>query len=227
MKCLIMFIQNSNRMIEYPHRYRTNFDLKWGQSPSMMKRYRRAAIVPFIVDNNELYYIFTTDSRTGELSDFGGKRNEKEKNWFDTAIREFNEESYNSFKLKKSKIKSSNVAFDGYCVYAFVKLDIDLKTLQQKRQEIIKHYNKFKTTTMYYYLETSDITVLSQNNVLKCLERGKYFDQSMWMYIRHFFSNGRHWPCSEKILSNCKITHECVGDGSSKLTLLEFDEDEW
>lgn len=214
-------------MIEYPHRYRTNFNLKWGRSSSSMKKYKRAAIVPFFVDNDELYYIFAIDSRTGELSDFGGKRSERERNWFDTALREFNEESYYSFNLKKSKIKSSNVVFDGYCVYTFVKLDIDMTSFERKRRNIVKYYNTFISTYMFNQLETSDIVAIKQQDIEKLLKHGTYKDKNIWMYIRHFFSNGQHWPKHKDILNNYKFTHECEGDGSSKYNMLEFSDNEW
>lgn len=58
---------------------------------------RRSAVVPFVVNNGEIHFLFGIDQQSGEITDFGGgiKKNEI---ILESAIREFKEETKEIFE---------------------------------------------------------------------------------------------------------------------------------
>lgn len=60
-------------------------------------RTRRAGIIPYTYHKGKIYYMFGTDAKYGDLTDFGGQR-DKYESAFATAMREFGEETNHLFR---------------------------------------------------------------------------------------------------------------------------------
>jgi hypothetical protein len=59
-----------------------------------MAKLTRAGIIPYIKRNGIVLFIFGLDEAIANISDFGGTRENRDKDIYETAIREFSEESF-------------------------------------------------------------------------------------------------------------------------------------
>src|SRR5690606_11776745 len=58
----------------------------------------RASIIPYVKYKDMFFFCLTLESHISDVSDFGGAYDKtSDKNLLQTAVREFNEESYNIF----------------------------------------------------------------------------------------------------------------------------------
>jgi len=68
------------------------------RSPKWIYRKRRAGVIPIIWLGNEWLYGFGVDVKSGDLSDFGGGMEKRDRSMITTALREFSEESLGVFE---------------------------------------------------------------------------------------------------------------------------------
>jgi len=70
---------------------------------------RRAGIIPYVKKNNTVIFILGLDEAIASISDFGGTREAKDKDPIETALREFQEESFGVLGgLNRKNIENSN-----------------------------------------------------------------------------------------------------------------------
>lgn len=68
---------------------------------------RRAGIIPWKKLNNNTWFLFGLDSSSGDITDFGGTFEYKDKSLLNTAYREYSEESYNSAGINPDDVGKS------------------------------------------------------------------------------------------------------------------------
>jgi len=90
-------------------------------------RPHRAGVIIYTYYNGSIYFGLGLDSRTHDLTDFGGQINYHiDKNVVNGSIREFEEETLNIFeKITFEDIRSCPVIYDKYNLIIFVHLNID------------------------------------------------------------------------------------------------------
>ncbi len=101
------------------------------------KRFQRAGIIPYIIENGIKYYCMGIDTKFKNLTDFGGGCGKSEY-FLQAAIRELNEESLGIFNISDfDEVKrSSSCTYDDTVIVVFYELkDID-------KNKIILEFNK-------------------------------------------------------------------------------------
>lgn len=120
---------------------------------------RRAGVVPFVVINESIYYLLGRDSRSSQLTDFGGsieEKDERSRNPFITAAgRELREESLNFYGIN---LRGSVAVFNGESGIIFKDLEQEVQkflsndiggTVTERRHRYLEsvekeyHRNKF------------------------------------------------------------------------------------
>lgn len=103
-------------------------------------RPQRAGIIIYTVVNGAIYFGLGLDSRSHDLTDFGGGINYRtDENVISGAIREFNEETLDIFEnITIENIKSCPVIYDNKNLIVFVHLNIDPELVSSSFQEKYK-----------------------------------------------------------------------------------------
>jgi hypothetical protein len=124
------------------------------------KKLRRGGIIPFYYDHsrNEYRYIFGIDRKHYELTDFGGRREKKDKNIIYTAKREFKEETSGVFGEISLKGTELVIEYNNMMVIFY-----DLK--YDPHDIINKFRNEFSNR------ETSDFLILNQRQIYDKIAR--------------------------------------------------------
>lgn len=213
-------------MLCYPPHYRTNFDLSWGQPPRSAK-YSRAGAFLYFIENKKVYFVFGVDSRTHQLSDFGGRKNHSDHHWSTTVSRELFEESAMVYDVDTSLISASNVVFDSFCLYAFYQIPGYTRRRFATDRELFKE--NMKSITNPNFRESEDLECLEYSEVIEKLQ-ASIEDESkeLWGYISHYFSSGKNWPTELSLLGGEKLRGTQLGTAVPKpLGLVYTDDDGW
>lgn len=192
-----MMANSSSLMkLQYPHHYKTKFDLFWNKTP---RKFSRAGVFPYFIENEKVYFVLSVDALTDELSDFGGKVARFENDWKITASRELKEESCNVFGISSKKLDSSIFTHDGFNVYGFLELE---GFSNEKFHSVSSHFENVlnelkKSKARSQLLETSRLCVVEHSEMVGALQQST---SKVWQYIKHFFSNGDNWPNEENFI---------------------------
>ena len=154
-------------------------------------QYVRAGIIPYTIDNNgKLYFLLGIDEATGELTDFGGGVKQDE-NVFQTAHREFIEESCNVFDnvVTVQDIKNSPVIINGKRNSALFFVRVNNSWLEKANVVFIN--NRKKVPLLKKYFEMSDIMWLSENNFVQIVFDSKC--KYMWSRIQNIIRRNTTW----------------------------------
>lgn len=101
---------------------------------------RRAGIILITRYKQSLWFGMGVDRRSGDLSDFGGMKNRKDTDIFETAIREFHEESLEVFGiLKKDDLWNCFSVYDKESLIIFVPLKTSPKKSISDFKDRVKH----------------------------------------------------------------------------------------
>lgn len=119
----------------------------------------RAGIIIYTTVKKVLYFGLGLDSRTHDLTDFGGRIIYKIENVIEGAIREFKEETLGIFEdITYENIKDCPVIYDDKNLIIFVHIDINPNLICLTFN---KKYNEIKSKDSYKHLEICAITWLS------------------------------------------------------------------
>ena len=213
----------------YPRYYITNFNLRYGFNDRV--NYKRAGVLPYFVEDNELYFILSIDTHTKQYSDFGGKKNRDDTHWCITAKRELFEESCSILDLHVDDLKRSINVTDEFNVYCFP----NLEKMNLNKFELTKNYYLKLRKRMIlenissHFFETEDLYIMKYNEFKTELEK----DNSkckIWPYIKDFFSSGKNLPTKDELILNKTIKKNFIGEGLKKIDIIEYEEDtdeEW
>lgn len=169
-----------------------NKNLRLKKKKKMLKT-KHAGIIPFTVDENgELVFLLGIDSRSKDLADFGGKR-ETNENAFQTAFREFKEETLDIFNSKVyNNMESLYETISDKSENTIIFLPIDRKWL---KRAIIRFSEKKKLIEKNKIVEMSCIKWIYLNNFVKKLsckpnKQFKAFRKDpLWESLRLFLIN--------------------------------------
>lgn len=108
-------------------------DINW---LTIKTKHIRGGIIPYvIIDHGDIqkiktrFYAFGTENGIGSLIDFGGGRDHDDRSIIDTALREYEEETYNAFgKLNYEKIEEGIVIENEDMIDILIEVDCDPNT---------------------------------------------------------------------------------------------------
>lgn len=145
------------------------------------KKQLRAGIIPYTIFNGKVYFGFGIDTRTSELTDFGGGVQKQDKTPINTAIREFREESLGIFDpLWLDDLNGQ------YLIYSKKMLIIFLYCGM-----IDTHITRFKfnfklSNLLHKQSEVKGIIWLDSNELLECIKYDKY---RIYSRVKNFLKN--------------------------------------
>lgn len=124
----------------------------------------RAGIIPYIrLDNGNVWYCLGIDDKSGDLSDFGGGVEKRDKgNYQLTAIREFDEETLGVFgTLSIRDIYNSYVIFYAHTAIIFLRINLDIESFKYYQEEF-----KLRRDGLHKQTEMRDIAWISNDHIL-------------------------------------------------------------
>lgn len=129
----------------------------------------RNGIIPYTIYKGERYFLFGFDSRTFELTDFGGGYKSTDGTRIKAAIREFQEETLSIFEeIAEEDLGNCIAIADSDNLIIFVPLEIDPKETCFLFEQEVK---KFHSNTRGKLPEVSGVTWLRENELLNCITR--------------------------------------------------------
>lgn len=144
----------------------------------------RAGVIPYVVINNSIYFLLGIDTKSKELTDFGGGV-KKSENSLDGAIREFKEETSDIFNTYIYDIKnfenSKAITDNAKMTIVFLKLNSEWLNKAQK-----KFYYKKKYSHLNF--EIDSVTWIHENRFRLILMYNNY-QNIMWTKIQKFLKD--------------------------------------
>lgn len=144
---------------------------------------RRAGIIPYVKTNNTVMFIFGLGEAIASISDFGGTREDFDEDIYETALREFHEESFNVIgplnrkNLDHAPFIVAETGFHGEeGVLFFVKYRDNFPFLTKMRE--------FKERAMPGD-ETKALIILSREQLLLGLKQPEERIQSSKIFLLH------------------------------------------
>lgn len=110
-------------------------------------RVKRAGIIPMIKRGGHTFYGLGLDQSSGDITEFAGGREGKDKDMLETALREFKEETFGIFNIDRKMVEEQNndVLFDSYsCIFLVQIDDKNFMSLVDKFNLKIKEMKKNK-----------------------------------------------------------------------------------
>ena len=158
----------------------------------------RAAVIPYIVMNDSIYFLLGIDDSSGDITDFGGGVKQYEYA-LSAAIREFKEESDEIFGTLYNDINrfSTNIALlDRRMSVIFV--PIDIKWYNTARQ-IFKEKNMNSINN-----EVSDIIWVNEDQFRQMAFSR---DSKLWIKLQRFYQEGFK---TDKLSRALRITYSRI-----------------
>jgi hypothetical protein len=138
--------------------------------------FKRIGIIPYFLNNEDLFLFLMLDSKFGELTDCGGLP-KNEEHWIDTAIRETEEESRNFFSFSKEFILDHGTVFfreDHSIAIIFMNISCKISTIEAAEAMCYKYRKSYlrgitckdkrhrlENSDMFFY-SLAEITVLAK-----------------------------------------------------------------
>ena len=163
----------------------------------------RAGVIPYSIINNSLYFLLGVDTKTGELTDFGGgvKYNESS---IDGAMREFEEETYRClarkhYDVRSDELQQSKILSDKEkMTIIFMKIDPEWFNKASDNFFHNKQYSNLR------YHEISKIIWVHENKFRKLING--YNDKNiMWSKIQNFLCKNNNDAFYENLKNPIKI----------------------
>jgi len=121
---------------------------------------RRAGIIPMIKRGNYTFYGLGLDYGSGDINEFAGGRESRDNDMLETALREFNEETFDIFDVTREDIITQNndVLFDYYSCIFFVEIENKnmlglVDKFNNKVEELIRKGEKVENGYLFWVTE--------------------------------------------------------------------------
>jgi len=140
----------------------------------------RSGVIVYTVYKNKTYFILGIDTKSGDITDFGGGVSFKKENVLDGGLRELAEESLGIFgKISADEIKNYLAVYDENNLIIFLRLNIDLVAKYHEFRERIKSVNN---------PEVKDLKFLDKQSFITLCNGGKISNTIMYDRIRNLLS---------------------------------------
>ena len=148
---------------------------------------RRAGVIPYTYYNDTIYFLFGKDSQFGELTDFGGHREQCE-NSFSTAVREFKEETNSLFAVENLDYKNTIGIIDNGEKMAIIFIRVTENWIDDA-QEMFESRKKLAPDEKHK--EIQSLVWLSINQLSDILDGkpGKPTTVKMWNKVKYFLKS--------------------------------------
>lgn len=160
-------------------------------------RTRRSGVIPYTVYRGKVYFLLGKDAQFGELTDFGGQRNQFESS-FATALREFGEESNHLFRRTEIDVdRSFGIIDDAMKKIAIMLIPVPAHWLHRaprmfQRQKSSAPDDKHR--------EIESVSWLTSDQFFALIDDKE--DRKMWSKVRKFLRDNQKMLkfCVDKIL---------------------------
>lgn len=164
------------------------------------KYIQRTGIVPFFIENNQIFFLFGIDSASKDLTDFGGKKIFKDNDFIDTGIREAKEESLKvlddliSRKLTRKNVINNSFLFTDYqtAIIFFQTDPLNMKMLSDEFQRrLSRTCSKFHQEMLSFVFLTLEQVIAILNKIKPKSNDAKFYSRihpllrQMCIYFRH------------------------------------------
>ena len=143
----------------------------------------RSGVIIYTVYKHRTYFILGIDTKSGDITDFGGGVSFKRENFLDGGLRELMEESLGIFgEISTDEIKNFLAVYDENNIITFIRLDIDIKDKHREFKERIKSVNN---------PEVKDLKILDKQKFIALCNGSKVSDTVMYDRIRTLLSTAK------------------------------------
>lgn len=102
----------------------------------------RAGVIMYSVEDNILYFGMGRDTKTHDLTDFGGGISYKKEDAISGALREFHEETLGTFPfLEKKDVEKCPVLFDDNNLVIFVRTDLNREDISRAFSDRLPNFS--------------------------------------------------------------------------------------
>lgn len=164
---------------------------KWLLSKKSLYRFQRAGILPYLIDKQgNVLYCMGEDTASGNLTDFGGHvEKKKDRNAFKAALREFREETRDSFPLKGLLFleQFALVSFDNSMLLIFLPIFSFFSSVTQLAKEISYRFHNPNHKLYFYEQEIRELVWIPDKEM-----EDVFFSKTI--YKKVFLFIAKRWP---------------------------------
>jgi hypothetical protein len=145
----------------------------------------RGGIIPYIVvpttDGDQIIYGLGLDSTSADLTDFGGKRDPRDRDIIDTAIREFGEETLSVFgQLTPRDLIGSRIIYDSQSAIIFYRYDIDPNEISNLIEEFNHRAKQLRQS------EITTLIWLTRDQIRRAIDLNRYTIDGFQPFIIYY-----------------------------------------
>jgi len=145
----------------------------------------RSGVIVYTVYKNNTYFILGIDTKSGDITDFGGGVSFKREDVITGGLRELAEESLGIFGIiSKDEIKNCLAVYDEDNIIIFIRIDIDINSKYNEFTKRIKCVNNPEVKDIKFYRKKDFIDLFEGNFIghimydrirnLLCTAKNKY-----------------------------------------------------
>ncbi len=134
---------------------------------SQLTQYRSGVIL-YTKDQDQIKFVMGVDTRTNDITDFGGHKEKTDKNIVCTGLRELVEESLGVFgKITEEEIQDSLVLYSSQMMIIFIYIDMDIEHINTTfdRLRIVASRDDSKVVKPVTSLEVKGLIWLSSKKL--------------------------------------------------------------
>jgi len=126
----------------------------------------RAGVIAYTVYKKKTYFILGIDTKSGDITDFGGGISLKREDALQGGLREFSEETLGIFgKITVDEIKNSLVIYDDKNLIIFIHLSFDICEKYFEFQKRVKQCEKPEVIDLKFLDKKAFLSLINGNNV--------------------------------------------------------------
>jgi len=126
----------------------------------------RSGVIIYTVQSNKTYFILGLDTKSGDITDFGGGVSLKKETVLSGGLRELEEESLGIFgQISVDEINNCLAIYDNENIIMFIRLNIDINGKYQEFLTRIKGMNNPEVKDLRFYDKKSFINLVEGNMV--------------------------------------------------------------
>lgn len=136
---------------------------------SKVQKIERAGIIPYLKTRKGLLFWFGVDP-SGDLTDFGGRSKRSDRDFLNTAIREFQEESLGVFgEINIKELTKSLCVYDGKMVIIFYRLNQQPCFLHSQFDNLVQKEEKVEVENLFCVDQEKMVNLVTKNQIRKRL----------------------------------------------------------
>ena len=126
----------------------------------------RSGAIVYTLYKNKIYFILGIDTKSGDITDFGGGVSLKREDVITGGLRELSEESLGIFgNISKDEVKNCLAVYDENNIIIFIRIDIDITSKYHEFKSRLKCVNNPEVKDIKFYDKKNFIDLFEGNSV--------------------------------------------------------------